>query len=933
MFASGGDGIDHLEWTSDGRAEPERGRCACPHGPSPAPQPPRRPPRRRAPRARRRPRLRLGRRCARTWSPRCPTPRAPPDRPALVVAGDDRQARDLAADLRAWLAPRPVRFYPSRGVAYESHLAPPPHLVGLRVAALDALLAARARREPPVVVVCAVALSEKVPDPALRPQLVHDPRRRPGRPRRARRRPRRRRLRARRPGRGPRPVRDPRRHARRLPGHRGPAVRVDLFDIEIESLRWFSTFTQRSLGERRARSRSRPPPSSRPSTASSPRSRRSRTPTSAPTSRSCCRSTASTPSRPRAGRGRGAAGRRGGPRARARRPLAGRLRRVPRRRRPPPLRAPDAITAALDERAHVAPDARSAADQPLEFRAQAADVAARSLREAEPELEKLVRSGYRTVVTWARRGDGERAAYNLARLQPAGSRRRARRAEAGLQFARGAAARRLRRAPACSSRSSPTIGSSAVAAPSARPDRRRSAAAARCARSRTCAPATSSCTRTTASRASPASTPRRSPGSPATTSSSSTPAPTASSCPSTSSPRSRATSAPGAEHPPLSKLGGKALGDAEGARAARRAGARGRAAEPLRRAPPAHGPRVPRRLRLAARVRGGLPLHRDARPARRDRARQGRHGARRSRWTGWSAATSATARPRSRCAPPSRPPRTGSRCSCWLRRRSSPSSTSARSPSAWRDYPFTSTTSAASARPRSSARPWPPSTTGRVDILDRHPPPALAATCAARTSGCSIVDEEQRFGVKQKELLRQLKLKVDVISMSATPIPRTLQMSLAGMRDISVIETPPEGRRPVKTYVGEYDEQLVRQALEREQARGGQAFFVHNRVETIDETAERLRGLCPGVRFEVAHGQIEERELERPDARVPARRGRRARRHQHHRVGHRHPAGQHADRRARRHVRPRPALPDPRARRALAASAPTPTCCTRARPR
>src|SRR4051812_11628816 len=94
-------------------------------------------------------------------------------RPALVVAADDRQARDLAADLRHWLAPRPVRFYPSRGVAYESHLAPPPHLVGLRVAALDALLAYDGsddpHAEPPVVVVSAVALSEKVPDPALRP--------------------------------------------------------------------------------------------------------------------------------------------------------------------------------------------------------------------------------------------------------------------------------------------------------------------------------------------------------------------------------------------------------------------------------------------------------------------------------------------------------------------------------------------------------------------------------------------------------------------------------------------------------------------------------------------------------------------------------------------------------------------------------------------
>ena len=132
----------------------------------------------------------------------------------------------------------------------------------------------------------------------------------------------------------------------------------------------------------------------------------------------------------------------------------------------------------------------------------------------------------------------------------------------------------------------------------------------------------------------------------------------------------------------------------------------------------------------------------------------------------------------------------------------------------------------------------------------------------AKDLGLIIVDEEQRFGVKQKELLRQLKLKVDVISMSATPIPRTLQMSLAGLRDITVIETPPEGRRPVKTYVGEYDEDLVKQALEREHAREGQAFFLHNRVDDIDETAERLRALCPQLRFTVAHGQMDEKQLE-----------------------------------------------------------------------
>ena len=150
---------------------------------------------------------------------------------------------------------------------------------------------------------------------------------------------------------------------------------------------------------------------------------------------------------------------------------------------------------------------------------------------------------------------------------------------------------------------------------------------------------------------------------------------------------------------------------------------------------------------------------------------------------------------------------------------------------------------------------------GRLDILiGTHR--LLSRDVRPKDLGLLIIDEEQRFGVKQKELLRQLRLRVDVIAMSATPIPRSLQMSLAGLRDISVIETAPEGRRPVRTYVGEYDEALVRQALERERARGGQAFYLHNRVETIDEVAERLRGLCPEIRFAVAHGQLEEQELE-----------------------------------------------------------------------
>ena len=150
---------------------------------------------------------------------------------------------------------------------------------------------------------------------------------------------------------------------------------------------------------------------------------------------------------------------------------------------------------------------------------------------------------------------------------------------------------------------------------------------------------------------------------------------------------------------------------------------------------------------------------------------------------------------------------------------------------------------------------------GKVEVLvGTHR--LLSRDVIPKRLGLVIVDEEQRFGVQQKELLRSLRLEVDVLALSATPIPRTLHMSLSGLRDISVIETPPEGRRPIRTTVGEYDEELVRAALEREHARGGQAFYLHNRVETIDEAAEKLRQLCPGLRFLVAHGQMGERALE-----------------------------------------------------------------------
>src|SRR3954471_18776639 len=336
-----------------------------------------------------------------------------PGRPALIVAGDDRQARDLAADLKQWLAPRKVAFYPSRGVAYESHLAPAPHLVGLRIAAIDALLSG----ENPVVVVSAVALSEKVPDPELRPhsfaiakgdlvdldemagELVKAGYERVDQ------------------------VEDRGQFAIRggildvYPATEERACRVELFDIEVDSLRWFSTFTQRSLGEAErveiapaaelaaehremAEIAAIAEEEDRPDVAELlPVDRFGALLDLVPDDAMLLL----------------AAEEEVGP------ALADHWQDVCAAFHDADAHhlyvKPDDISAALDARA-VARLSSLSADQPIELRAQAADLAARSLREAEPELEKLVRSGYRTVVAWPRRGDGERAAYNLARSTP-----------------------------------------------------------------------------------------------------------------------------------------------------------------------------------------------------------------------------------------------------------------------------------------------------------------------------------------------------------------------------------------------------------------------------------------------------------------------------------------------------------------------------------
>ncbi|SHN37497.1 transcription-repair coupling factor [Gracilibacillus kekensis] len=151
--------------------------------------------------------------------------------------------------------------------------------------------------------------------------------------------------------------------------------------------------------------------------------------------------------------------------------------------------------------------------------------------------------------------------------------------------------------------------------------------------------------------------------------------------------------------------------------------------------------------------------------------------------------------------------------------------------------------------------------TGTVDlVIGTHR--LLSKDVIYKDLGLLVVDEEQRFGVKHKEKIKQLKTNVDVLTLTATPIPRTLHMSMLGVRDLSVIETPPENRFPIQTYVMEYNGPLVREAIEREIARGGQVFFLYNRVDSIDRIAQEIQALVEDARVAVAHGQMNESELE-----------------------------------------------------------------------
>ncbi len=782
-------------------------------------------------------------------------------RPTLVVVGDDRAARELAGDLRAWLHPRRVRYYPSRGVTYESHLVPPAHLVGLRVAALDALLAGDG--EPPVVVISAVALSEKIPDPELRPrsftlrrgelldldecagELVAAGYERVDQ------------------------VEERGQFAVRggildvFGATQERAVRVELFDVEIESLRWFSTFTQRSLGDVEEVE-------------------------VAPAAELAAehRELAEIAALENEGERPDIAELLPVERFGALLDLLGadaELVIAAQEELGPALEDhwSDVCAAFHDEEAHqlyVSPQELDAvlrerariwlssltADQSFEFRAQSADTAARSLAEAETELEKLVRSGYRTVVAFPRRGEGERAAYNLARLKATWLDG----ASGGVDVGAAPIEPALRFTTASLREGFVAPQLKLAIFPEHRLLRRRRAERPDDGRPRRGALRSFTELRTGDIVVHEDHGIARFAGFETRTVAGITRdylyleyqgddrvyVPTEQ-----LAKISRYVGA-GGEHPPLSKLGGSRW---EAMKARARRAAQELAGELLalyaerrRRSGHAFEPDSDWEREFEARFPyTETPDQREAielvkadmeSPRPMDRLICGDVGYGKTEVALRAAFKAATQGKQVLMLAPTT-----------ILAQQHHGTFSER----LADYPVTLDHVSRFRTPAEQKAAIAGFGAGSVDILiGTHR--VLSRDVRAKDLGLIIVDEEQRFGVKQKELLRQLKLKVDVISMSATPIPRTLQMSLAGLRDISVIETPPEGRRPVRTYVGEYEEELVKRAIMREHERSGQAFFLHNRVESIEETAERLRALCPGVRFAVAHGQMGEGELE-----------------------------------------------------------------------
>ncbi len=772
------------------------------------------------------------------------------DLPTLVVAGDDAGARRLAEDLRAWLSPREVLLYPTRGISGGSHLAPPSHLVGLRLGALDAL-AAKAGQAP-VVVASAVALAERVPEAELRPhgfgvekggkldleatlpalvdcgyervEQVSE--------------------------RGHFSIRGD--IVDIYPATAEHAVRIDLWDNEVESLRWFSTFTQRSLGE--------------------------------------TDSVFISPAAELTLDLREAAEYAALEEPEDRQPIS-ELLPVDRYREPLDL-APDArvviaaaedvapaledwwtdveATLGPDEAAvlNVAPDALNEAlnarakaslsvhdsGQEITWRGGAPATVAKSLKEAEPELERLTRDGYTVLVAFPRKGDGERAALNLVRTSVT-------RVE-DLDAEEPAVA--FAAAALWDGFVSPALKLAAIPADQLvrrRPKRTKSQHGQGILKSFTdlrsgdtvvhedhgVARFNGFDTKTVAGVTRDYLELEFQGGDKVF-------------MPVDQLAKITRHVGSDGEGMALSKLGGSAW---ERVKSKARAAADRLAGELLnlyaerrRRKGHAFPPdgeeqrrfeeafphrETPDQLDAIEAVKGDMEE-----PEPMDRLICGDVG---------YGKTEVAMRAAFKCALEGRQvlvlvPTT-------ILAQQHFGSFSER----FSDYPLIVDHVSRFRSPAEQKEVVERFNEGKVDVLvGTHR--LLGRDIKPKDLGLLIVDEEQRFGVKQKELLRQIKLRTDVLAMSATPIPRTLQMSLAGIRDISVIETPPEGRRPVRTYVGEYDEELVRIALERELDRNGKAFFLHNRIESIDATAEQIGSLVPKARIETAHGGLDETELE-----------------------------------------------------------------------
>ncbi|HKH42524.1 MAG TPA: DEAD/DEAH box helicase, partial [Solirubrobacterales bacterium] len=745
--------------------------------------------------------------------------------PALIVAADDLSARDLARDLKAFLAPRPVHIYPSRGTTFESHLDPPPHLAGLRIAAMNALADPSA-----VVVASAIALAEKVPDPSLRPEtlalhrgesvdledvtlLLADA----GYERIDQ-------------------VEERGQFAVRggildvYPATEEQAIRIEFFGDEIESIRRFSVFTQRSLGDAERAELA-------PAAELSAEHRGSVDPGHFRAALDLVPADALVV-------------------IAAAEEIPGALRDF--------WEDVTAVTEEADVRpfyVDVAEPLQSRArlslgadlGQDYSFKAQRAEFPSRSLAEAEGELEKLNRSGYRTVVAFEGRGEAERTRYNLSRLDVPFLSDRVR-DEPGVSFAEA----RLREGFL-----SPELRLAVV--PQQRLIHRRRAVQPVSARARLAAAIELRVgdyvvhedhgvarfagfdTKTLAGVTRDYLELEYRGGDRVF-------------APTDQLARiSRYVGADG-EEPALSPLGGKRWQNMK-SRARRAAQAMAGElinlyAERQVRRGHAFSPDGEMQLTFeAAFPYRETPDQTDAIDAVKADMEAERPMDRLICGDVGYGKTEIALRAAHKAAADGKQvmmlvPTTilAQQHFGTFRER-------------FADTPFNVEMVSRLRKPAEVKQVLQRFGQGRVDILiGTHR--LLSRDVRGKDLGLMIVDEEQRFGVKQKELLRQLKLKVDVLSLSATPIPRTLQMSLAGLRDISVIETPPEGRRPVRTHVGPYDEDLITRAIVREKERGGQVFFLHNRIETLHETAERLRALCPGVRFAEAHGQMDELQLE-----------------------------------------------------------------------